>query len=273
MGIAQPALSQAIVALEKELEVTLFHRTSRRVQLTTAGRLFLGHAEHVLAEMDVLQEQMQEHVKVLRGRVVINTMLFFGETHLPTIIAAFNRLHPRVEIIIQNENAQRSFDRLRAGTTDIAIFNNTDERSRSEFVVTNIDGDQIVVVLPPEHRLVGRARVRFAELENEPFVGYEPGSTTYDMLARLGEQAGFVPQVSVRSGNVLLVRALVAAGVGVTTGSKAFFSSPGPPVVTVPLNPPVLFSITVTTNARSTNPAARRLTKFLLEYLGAAAHS
>jgi DNA-binding transcriptional LysR family regulator len=266
MGVAQPALSQAIAALEKELGVALFDRTSRRVRLTGAGALFVERAERVLTDIDAMQGQMQEHAVALRGRVVISTMLFFGETRLPPIVAAFNRLHPGVEIVVRNDTTRRSLDGVRDGSMDIAFFNASDAGTYPDLTFTTVAGDEIVAVLPPGHRFAKRLRLCFADLADEAFVGYEPGSTMYDALVELAQIAGFIPRVVVRSRSTVLVRAFVAAGIGVSTGSRSFCSSPGPAVVTVPLLPAVQISVTMATSPRSAaNPAARALADFFLE--------
>ena len=268
LGVAQPALSQAIAALEKELGLALFERTSRRVRLTGAGVLFVERAERVLGEIDALQNQMHEHAMAIRGRVTISTMVFFGETRLPPMIAAFSRLHPGVEVVLRSDTMRRSIEALRAGTLDIAFFNAPDASTDPDLTFTTVDSDEIVAVLPPDHRFETRARIRFADLADELFVGYEEGSTMNDVLERLAHEAGFLPRVTVRSRSTVLVRSLVAAGIGVSTGSKAFYSSIGPAVTVVPLVPPVRIVVTMATAARLV-PAARVLVAFFLEQFGA----
>src|ERR1700734_1348669 len=76
LGIAQPALSQAVAQLEKQLAISLFNRNSRRVELTAAGRLFVERAEKILRELDNLQHNMLDHAEALHGSVNVGTMVF-----------------------------------------------------------------------------------------------------------------------------------------------------------------------------------------------------
>src|ERR1700694_4061479 len=79
IGIAQPALSQQIRALERELGVTLLDRTSRRVSLTDAGVAFARRAVQLLAAADEAKLEMQEFAGLARGKVVVGVVPNLGE--------------------------------------------------------------------------------------------------------------------------------------------------------------------------------------------------
>src|SRR5258708_8549835 len=79
IGIAQPALSQQIRALEHELGVTLLDRTSRRVSLTDAGVAFSSRAEKLLADADEAKLEMHEFAGLGRGKIVVGVWPTLGE--------------------------------------------------------------------------------------------------------------------------------------------------------------------------------------------------
>src|SRR5258707_15446196 len=91
IGIAQPALSQQIRALELELGVTLLDRTSRRVSLTDAGLAFSSRAEQLLADADKARLEMQEFAGLLRGKIVVGVVPNLGEMWLAHLIADFHQ--------------------------------------------------------------------------------------------------------------------------------------------------------------------------------------
>src|SRR3982750_1045197 len=90
LHVAQPAVSAQIRALETELGVSLFARTTRRVALTEAGELFLGRARRVLGELDGARTELAELAAVLRGRVTIGSMAVLGGYDLPGALAGFH---------------------------------------------------------------------------------------------------------------------------------------------------------------------------------------
>lgn len=264
LGIAQPALSQAIAALEKELAVALFVRTSRRVQPTEAGARFLERAERILGDLDDLQAEMQEHAVSLRGRVTVATMVFFGATRLPPVVAEFARLHPGVELAIESRSKHDSLEGLRRGTLDAALLHVAEAADYPELAFHVLERDEIAAALAAGHPLAGRERLAFAELRDEPFIMFEPGSTMHDALRTLTREAGFAPRAIAHSQNINLVRAMVSAGVGVSIGPRSYLLSAGPPVAAVPLAPSRSIAISlVTGGSAEANPAARALVALL----------
>ena len=266
LGVAQPALSQAISLIEKRMRITLFDRSRRRMLLTDAGRLFVERAEQILAALDSLQRNMLEHAELLRGRVNIGTMVFFffGRTQLADCVAAFVKMHPGVELSLDNSTVSDSLEALRAGKIDVALLNIVEDMADTGLNFTVVGHDDIVAALPATHRFATRERLAFSELRDEPFVIYKTGSTMRVALNALARSAGFTPRPAVQSQNIILVRSLVAAGVGVSIGPKSYLTSPGPEVAVVPIDPPQRIAITMVTRPNvDANPAARAFVGFL----------
>jgi DNA-binding transcriptional LysR family regulator len=268
LGVAQPALSQASALLEKRMAVTLFDRSRRRVRLTAAGRLFVERAEKILAELDLLQTSMLEHAQLLRGQLNVGAMVFFfyGRSQLSGVIADFVKIHPGVDLTVSNSTVSASLDALRSGEIDVAILNIAEDAACSDLEFTVVGHDDIVAALPPGHRLGRRQRIKFSELRDEAFIVYKPGSTMHTALTALGRKAGFAPRPAVYSQNIILVRSLVSASIGVSIGPKSYLLSPGPPVDVVALDPIERVSITMATRPNvGANPAARAFVTFLQE--------
>lgn len=270
LGVAQPALSQAIAQLEKQLAVTLFDRNSRRVQLTPAGRLFADRAEKILRDLDSLQYSMLDHADLLHGKVNVGSMVFFffGDIRLAEILADFARAHPGVELNVENHSAEENLAALRSGAVDVALINVAEHVEYPELGFTVIGRDDVVAILPPAHRFSALAQIQFSDLRDEPFVTYKTGSTMHETMNVLAKDSGFVPRAAVQSRNIILVRALVSAGLGVSIGPKSYLLSPGPPVAIVPLLPAQKIAITMVMRPNvEANPAARALVAFMRERL------
>src|SRR5215469_9189063 len=90
LNLAQPALSQQIQQLERELGLLLLERTSRSVRLTLAGEVFLRRAERILREVELAQQEMQEFAGLKRGRVVIGTLQSLEAFHFSALLARFH---------------------------------------------------------------------------------------------------------------------------------------------------------------------------------------
>jgi len=266
LGVAQPALSQAIALLERQLGVSLFERSSRRVQLTAAGKLFVERAEQILSQLDSLQKSMLAHSQLLLGKINVGTMVFFflGQSRLSDAVAEFTHLHPGVELVIDNHTVDQNVDAVRTGSLDLALLNVAEGVSYGDLKFDVLDHDEIAVALPPGHHLSGHEQIQFSDLRDESFVTYKVGSTMYDVMSALSREAKFAPRAAVQSQNIILVRSLISAGVGVSIGPKSYLMSPGPPVAVIPLAPVQRIAIAMVTHPnRTSNPAARTLVEFL----------
>jgi LysR family transcriptional regulator, hydrogen peroxide-inducible genes activator len=265
LGVAQPALSQVIAALERELGVTLFVRSSRKVEPTHAGASFLERAARILSDIDDLNDTMREHAASIRGRVTLSTMIFFGASRFPAAIKAFSELYPGIEIVFTRSND--SLDDVRSGKIDAAMLNKWTVLENPEFEFVDVDSDEIALALPPNHPAARKRKVAFKDLGDEPFVGYEPGSTLHNVLDALGRRAGFTPRTMIRSSNIALVRAMVSEGVGLSIGPKTYWESPGLEVVVRPLEPLITIDVSIAIGPSAENsPAARAFVNFLRTY-------
>ncbi len=118
IGIAQPALSQQIRALERELGVTLLNRTSRRVSLTDSGVAFFNRAEKLLAEADAAKLEMQEFAGLARGKIVVGVVPNLGEIWLANLLADFHQRYPGIEIVLIEETTLPLENLLARGQLD-----------------------------------------------------------------------------------------------------------------------------------------------------------
>jgi len=119
--IAQPALSQQIRRLEREVGLALVERTTRRVATTEAGDLLVARARRALAEIEAAQAEMQALRGMLTGRVAIGAMPTMGPIDLSPVMAAFHRRHPGVELVVREQSIEDLAEMLRVDELDIAF--------------------------------------------------------------------------------------------------------------------------------------------------------
>src|SRR5258707_401172 len=122
IGIAQPALSQQIQTLERELGVMLLNRTSRRVSLTDAGMAFSKRAEKLLTEANDAKLEMQEYAGLLRGKIALGVVPNLGELWLWHLLADFHQGYPGIEIVLIEETTDPLVDLMMHGQLDLALL-------------------------------------------------------------------------------------------------------------------------------------------------------
>lgn len=215
LHIAQPPLSQQIRQLEAELGVQLLTRSTRRVDLTPAGKQYLERARSILANVDAAREEAQLIRDGRMGRVTIG---FTG--------SATYELLPRMSRLLRTELPDLELDHrgelltpsqvagLVDGTLDIGFLRPPVQVPEVE--VHPLRREPLVVVLPETHAQAGRAQVALADLAEEPFITYpsQHRSVVHDAVLDACQAAGFTPRATEVAETSTLV-SFVAAGLGV----------------------------------------------------------
>ena len=213
--IAQPALSQQVLRLEKEFGLALVERTTRRVALTDAGELLVARARRALAEVEAAQAEMQSLRGVLTGRVAIGAMHTMGPIDLSLALAIFHARHPGVELSVFEGASEELAEMLRIDELDLAFLSVTERVESHELGLHQLVSEELVVILCTEHPLAAREQIRMAELREEEFISWRAGARLRELLLSAGAQAGFEPRVTLASNESHRIRRLVARGLGV----------------------------------------------------------
>jgi DNA-binding transcriptional LysR family regulator len=114
LNVAQSALSQQILGLERELGVTLFHRTTRRVELTETGSELLGQARRAVQAFDATRVHARELASGEAGRLRLGFVASAAYGLLPRLLLAHRRAHPQVRIELRELTTTQQVDALAA---------------------------------------------------------------------------------------------------------------------------------------------------------------
>jgi LysR family transcriptional regulator, transcription activator of glutamate synthase operon len=213
LHVSQPALSRALGRLEAELGVPLFHRAGRVVRLTSHGRLFLDHARRALAELDAGRRLLADALDPGRGEVPLAFLHTLGSWLAPALIGAYRAQRPDVAFRLHQGSAAGMERELRDGQTELIL---TSPRPLDAALAWRpLLTEPLCLAVAPDHRLAARRRVRLEEVADEPWVvlahGYGLRATTEELCRR----AGFSPRVAFEGEDVVTLRGLVGAGLGV----------------------------------------------------------
>lgn len=191
LGVPQSTLSRAMVRLEQDLGVALFARKGRTVSLTPAGRTFLGSAERALAEVEKAADSVRADADPATGKVAFGFLHTMGSETVPALIRAFRVDHPRVRFQLVQNYGEAMIERLRAGGLDLCLTSPVPDAP--DLVARRLDEQRLRLVVPEDHRLATRRRIRLAEAADEKFVTLEPGYGLRRITDDLCTEAGFTP--------------------------------------------------------------------------------
>jgi LysR family transcriptional activator of glutamate synthase operon len=235
LGITQSSLSTQIGRLERELGLSLFDRTTRRVSLTDAGAVLLVTARSVLSELDDAKSELQQRRELLTGKVTIGVTQTPGPVDVVALLADFHRRHPRIELSVREDLSVNLATELREDRLDIAILTVVEAEHRRGLELQLLAVERLVAVLAPNHPLATRRQLGIEQLRDEDFVVSPPGATIRTAVTRAAQEAGFAPRVAFESREVTRIRAIVSAGLGIAFLPRSDARSAGPEVASVEL--------------------------------------
>ena len=238
--IAQPAVSQQIRRLEDEVGVALVERTTRRVSLTEAGELLVVRARRIMGEIEAAEIELQALRGMDSGHVTIGAMHTMGPVDVSLALALFAERHPNVQLTVREHSSEEMGSMLRADELDLAFLSVTERVERHGLGLHQLVSEELVVLLPLEHRLARRKQVRMADLADEPFISFREGARLRELLMAAGRSANFEPRVTLESNESQRVRRLVSRGLGVAILPRSDAEDPGAEVAVAELIEPSL---------------------------------
>jgi DNA-binding transcriptional LysR family regulator len=231
LHVSQPALSYQIKHLENELGARLFDRTSRRVALTLDGQVFLPLAREVLSKADEAVRVMEERLGVERGEVTFGSIPSVGAYVVPPILATFQRSFPGIKVHLQ-EAATGILERsVIDGETDFAIVATPEMPQALE--ITHLLAEELLLIVPRNHRLAERAAVHMRELANEDLVLLTGSFTLTQQMLDTFHRAGFEPRVSYEVGSLESLKSFVGNELGCALMPKLALQGPQDDSITV----------------------------------------
>jgi DNA-binding transcriptional LysR family regulator len=233
LNVVQSAVSATVRTLERQLGVALLSRSSRGVELTDAGRLFLPEARHTLASADQAHQVLEQLRGGLRGTLRLGIMLFDAavDLSLPQLISRFGLEYPGVEIKMHTGTSVEHAEALRRDHLDVAYLALPPE-SAAGLRLLPIYEEVMSLAVPTGHRLATRGQVPLDEAAREPFVETGPtwGSRIFNDLAFV--HAASTRTIRYQIADHRAVLEFVRHGLGVAISPRL---SPEPSMVFVPI--------------------------------------
>jgi len=221
---SQPALTRSIKRVEDVLGVRLFDRTTRRVEITAAGREFAAIAERMLNDLRIGVRSMREIGGAQRGQIIISSIMSVANSVLPAVAANYRAMHPGVELNVREGVHGSVLEDVRSGVADLGI---TYVDEVPDFVTpTRVRREVFDVVLPRAHPLLKARRrgMAMAEIAKYPLVSLPSDSRTRRLIDSAAAADGISLEHVVTVTQFATMMSFVRAGVGlaiVPAGSLA----------------------------------------------------
>lgn len=261
LGIPQSSMSRRIHALQKSLGVPLVIQDGRTVRLTPAAIRLAGRIRDPLRAMESGIESVIGDADAEHGTVRFGFPLTMGSGRLPTLIADFHRRAPGIRLQIKQAHGSALAADVRAGELDVAVLIPAPHGLQR----TVIGVQTIHAVLPADHRLANRRRIRLSELRDETFIVNPISYNLRQLTENWCQAAGFTPRMALEITEFATMRELIGRGLGIALLPHDGRIAPG--TTEIALSPATYRrEIALAWSPTAATPAGRRFLGFLREH-------
>ncbi|MBB5172586.1 selenium metabolism-associated LysR family transcriptional regulator [Texcoconibacillus texcoconensis] len=220
--LSQPTITSQIKSLERSLNTSLFNRTSKYVEMTPAAKILYSYAQEILDLQVKAQNEIDELLEDLHGKLIVASSLTIGEHLLPMFLYDFKKKYPKVDLSTDITNSQHIVDMVKSDELEIGLI----EAALDDPLlhVVPFMSDELVLVAYRDFFSSDRQEVKLTELRSLPIVLRERGSGTRTVAHQhLGEHDVHPDSLNVvlELGSTESVKTAVEAGLGVSILSKS----------------------------------------------------
>ncbi len=211
----QGNISKQIIALEKELEVTLFLREHRSITLSPAGVVVLPLARTLYEDYRQMLKALHPFKDKEKQTLSICSIPILSHYNVPEILSEFTRIHREIKLDIKEVETINLLPALDNGTFEIA-WTRLLTACGDKYEKVVLDYDELAAVLPEHHPLASRNSISLSDLENETFLQLDENTNQFQLFHRLCREAGFKPNIGYTGTRLENILSFLSSGMGVS---------------------------------------------------------
>lgn len=212
--ISQPAVTQQIKALEKELGVKLFTYQHRKLSLTPAGKELKYFGTHIMTQTHKFKQELMHPTPI--ENLTFAATLSISESLVPAVVTDFYHHHPDANIHFKTLNTAGCLAELQAGRIDFALIEGNFDKTR--FTTKMIQHDPFIAVTAPKSGIFESQEYQLSDLTRFPIVYREKGSGSYEIFKHILDTQNLTPndfKAQIQVSNPTSVKFILESGVGI----------------------------------------------------------
>lgn len=213
--ISQSAVSQSIKTLEKKLEQPLFIRSTKKVQLTPAGKVLLKHIEPAMNLIRRGESQILDSGSLGLGQLHIGASDTICRYFLVPYLKQFHKKFPNVPIKVTNATSLSCVELLEQGKVDLIVTNFPNSNLNHSYIQKTVRSFADVFIANPAYFNLKQQEIPFEELKQYPILMLDRKSTTSEFLHSMFQRShlDLVPEIELSSNDLLIDLARIGLGI------------------------------------------------------------
>ncbi len=253
LGYTQPALSQMVASLERELSIKILYRSRYGIRLTPEGQRLYPSIQNSVLQYEAMRRTADEIRGLNSGVVRIGTVSSVSCHWLPGIIRAFWQEHPNIQIVLHQGDYTSIPEWVRTGAVDFGFVN---PHAVKGMETTIIKSGAFRAVLPKNHPLTEKKSLELEDFAEEPFLLLEEGA--YSEPLEAFRAAGIAPNIRLRVHDDYSILSMVEQGLGVSILTELVLHKTNYDVAALPIEPTIIRTMSIVTKDKHTLPLASK---------------
>ena len=263
MNISQSSLSKQIMKLEKELDLTLFDRTTRSATLTQAGEFFYNEAKQLIEHHKLTLENIQIFKSLHENKLHIAVLPIQTQYNLNALFNSFRKENPDIELQITEVEDDRLIEGISKNEYDLIIARET-MFDKSQFTTYQLAKDELIAAISSEHKLSQRDKLTFDDIKNENFILMNPYTSIYQLCINKLKENNIDANI-IRTARTESIIGSVAINEGISLLPKSNFEVfHQKNINTISLEPQIALSVVLAKHKKTaSNIAIKEFIKFV----------
>lgn len=264
---SQSAVSTQIKQLESQLGVALFHRTTRRVQLTNEGQQLLISARRAMQEVESCLRKLNETADIKRGRISLSCSPTIAATRLPRILSAFEQDYPSIQMFVREQSSNDLFDSVRNQEVDFGVGPIIPS---PDFDFETILNDDLYALVPPHLLPKAKKSITLEELSRLPILLLNPATALRALLedSMRAKKLRLATKFEFSQAQTLISMASVGLGATILPKTVLPAATATPCHILRIIDPPLFRQVAIIkVRGQALSPAALRLTQLLRQFI------
>ncbi|TLS49932.1 LysR family transcriptional regulator [Paenibacillus antri] len=217
LHMTQPAVTMQIQALEEYFGTKLFVRSTKKIELTEAGKALMVYAKRSIDLVKETDQAMSRFTHMLQGRLLLGASLTVGEYILPRLLGPFNQAYPNIAIQLKVMNSTQILEEILKHQLTFGLIEA--QVVHPDVHTEPVLSDELKLIVPNGHPLTESEDVTMEDVLRHPFILRERGSGTRQVMEEELSRKGINEEnmkIVMELGSTGAVKSAVEAGLGIT---------------------------------------------------------
>jgi DNA-binding transcriptional LysR family regulator len=212
--VSQPAVTAQIKLFEENCGLKLFKKKGRNLFLTEEGKTLFNYARKIFEYERKIEDAVEQMKELKKGSLRLGSARTYARYFMPFLLTGFREAYPHIKIHFDEGSSLEMIHSLLDLKNEVVIIAKADDHPNIAFIP--FSREELVLILPPNHRLANKDRIRLAQIAEAPIIMKDPGSGTRKLVDELFAKNNCTPNILMETGDAEIIKLLVQHGEGVS---------------------------------------------------------